>query len=526
MNTLEERGGNDPATEASQSQEAKETHLPTGASQRATKTTRAANHQKTKTLKTKAHRSYDTRSLRVRAEHRRDALLSPGPYANPITTPAPSPPPARDNGRRKIVERRLLEHRLRGDTRPLSRREAAAMQRPPAEEFGRGAPDLSHRGAPLPSGALHASAELGGCVVFRRTMRLDGRGADYQEQQLLAQLPGPPMSSLIAFDIESTGLSTKRDLPVMIGALEWDPRTDALLLEQAVMQSPDQEHQILDWFAAKLQPRLLSGQSSTPTLLSYNGLRFDTPLLNNRYAENNLESPLTDAEHIDLLAHFKKHPPDGARRLKMTLMEEQLLNFYREGDPPGDEIARSMRAFVDGDKTALTAAILAHNSLDLLSLLLLFELRMRPTLGGRRAGAAAPAGGGPRPAQARTSGRARVPEGLPERAQVLEVPRVTGLGLQGDAADDEAGGECWTEPRRRIQLELIGAARAAGDERRVVSLLHEWVAAEPSYARPHSLLCEVYEGSDTELALVHARLAADLHPWDERLRRKVQELGG
>lgn len=342
-----------------------------------------------------------------------------------------------------------------------------------------------------------------GCWVLRREIPLEGPGATGEERALLRHLSRPPLENVLVFDVESTGLSVEGgDLAVVVGVLRRDRLGETLVVEQAVLASPEGEPALLRWWNAQVR--------TSKAVLSYNGQRFDARLLAARLRACSLPNALADVAHWDLLRHFRQFPPEGVSRLKLTVLEREVLDFHRTGDPPGDEVARLLQGWMSGKVRPLPESVLLHNRLDLLSLLVLFEREARPAMEDAT----------PQAQQrsiATLQARPLPDVGPPTAHTPSEAPR-----WRVDRPEEP----CWTSDVREAHASRIREALQEGKSELATALLHTWIEAEPTYGRPHAWLADVLESSANDLpgASLHAKRALELHPWDELLARRVRRL--
>ena len=116
---------------------------------------------------------------------------------------------------------------------------------------------------------------------------------------------------------------------------------------------------------------------------SYNGKRFDLPLLKDRVALHFRSTLSVDDAHLDLLHPARRwwRARTGSARLRD--LEDRVLMDPRDDDLPGDEIPRTYFTFLaTGDETLLSP-IAAHNKRDLLALLRLADRMCRVVVAAR-----------------------------------------------------------------------------------------------------------------------------------------------
>ena len=116
---------------------------------------------------------------------------------------------------------------------------------------------------------------------------------------------------------------------------------------------------------------------------SYNGKRFDLPLLKDRVALHFRATLSVDAAHLDLLHPARRwwRARTGSARLRD--LEDRVLMDPREDDLPGDEIPRTYFTFLATGDESLLSPIAAHNRRDLLALVRLADRMCRVVIAAR-----------------------------------------------------------------------------------------------------------------------------------------------
>jgi hypothetical protein len=213
-------------------------------------------------------------------------------------------------------------------------------------------------------------------VLHRRVLRLSpahrtGRASVYDSKRadctLLSLLALDP--SLAALDIvralyldtETTGLSGGTGtVAFLVGLAAFDEA--GLFVEQLLVRNLGEEAPML----AHVRERI----EAASMLVTFNGKSFDMPLLRTRFAMARLELP-PPRPHLDLLhvarrIHRKKN--------KLTMLEERVLGFVREGDVPSGEVSERYLHFLrTGNETALLGVV-EHNAQDVISMTALVGL--------------------------------------------------------------------------------------------------------------------------------------------------------
>lgn len=248
-------------------------------------------------------------------------------------------------------------------------------------------------------------------------------------------------------------------------------------------------------------------------LVTFNGTRFDLPLLQTRFLLSRQEEPLGARAHLDLITHARClwYRPLGGYSL--ARLEQEILQVHRNLDVPGWLIPS---LYVDylrtGDRDPLEP-VFAHNEQDLLSLLALHG----------------------------TAG-----ETLARPQSPPVVVDWFGLGRLLEERSDPAAARCYQRAlaeesdiraRRRAALALARHYRRCGDRRRLLALWQRELAAGilPAWQVLERLAviwewqmgdrCRALEATAHALAWLDAeeqRAAMRLRRRWDRLRRKVE----
>jgi uncharacterized protein YprB with RNaseH-like and TPR domain len=169
-------------------------------------------------------------------------------------------------------------------------------------------------------------------------------------------------------DTETTGLSGGTGTyAFLIGIAWWD--SGGLQVEQFLMRDFSEEHSVLLELAERLAQR--------PVLVTFNGKTFDWPLLESRYVMTRSICVPQLAAHLDLL-----HPARAVWRLrlgsvKLTDLEEHVLDarhlgWDRADDVPANMIPQFYFDYLRGRSVAPLAGVVRHNRNDLRGLAALF----------------------------------------------------------------------------------------------------------------------------------------------------------
>jgi len=159
-------------------------------------------------------------------------------------------------------------------------------------------------------------------------------------------------------DIETTGFSRKKDQIVLIGLLFLEKKQ--YKLRQYFLDDPHKEKELLAQFIKDL--------SKFRLMVTYNGLSFDYPFIQERAKFYQLPLELNDLKHIDLYKHIqgnKKFLPIENYKLKTV---EKLLGIHRKDEISGGDSVTLYYRYLQNRDHGLRDQILLHNYEDILYL--------------------------------------------------------------------------------------------------------------------------------------------------------------
>jgi hypothetical protein len=217
-------------------------------------------------------------------------------------------------------------------------------------------------------------------TLHRRVLRLSpahrtGRAPAYASKDadctllsllaLDASLANLDVSRALYLDTETTGLAGGTGtVAFLVGLAAFDEH--GLFVEQVLVRNLGEEAPMLQHVRGRIE--------AASMLVTFNGKSFDMPLLRTRFAMARLEAP-PDRPHLDLL-HVARRV--HRRRSKLTMLEENILGFVREGDVPSGEVsARYLHFLRTGYETSLLG-VCEHNVQDVISMAALLGLYGEP----------------------------------------------------------------------------------------------------------------------------------------------------
>ncbi len=182
-------------------------------------------------------------------------------------------------------------------------------------------------------------------------------------------------------DTETTGLAGGTGTYIFLLGLGW-VKEERFVVEQLFLRDFSEEPAMLHraW-------ELAEGSS---TLVSFNGRRYDVPLLDTRLVMNRFPGVLKDHPHLDLLQPARLLYSGRFEDCRLQTLEKELLGQVRDDDVPGSEIPALYFEYLAGTDPTRLLGVFEHNFLDVVSLLALtahfLHLCQRPDLDPRALG--------------------------------------------------------------------------------------------------------------------------------------------
>ncbi|NBG88979.1 ribonuclease H-like domain-containing protein [Isachenkonia alkalipeptolytica] len=156
-------------------------------------------------------------------------------------------------------------------------------------------------------------------------------------------------------DIETTGFSRKKDRVILIGLLfKEGPKYK---LRQYFLENPSQEKELLRCFIDDL--------SKFDLMITYNGLSFDYPFIQERTNQHLLPLQLKNLKHIDLYKHIQKKKQSLPLENFQLKTVEKLLGIYRKDGISGGESVTLYDQYIQNKNLKIRDEILLHNYEDI-----------------------------------------------------------------------------------------------------------------------------------------------------------------
>ncbi len=294
-------------------------------------------------------------------------------------------------------------------------------------------------------------------------------------------------SAALFLDCETTGLSTGAgSVAFLVGVASVE--AGMLEIEQFLIRDYGEEPALLWALAARLR--------RAGAVVTYNGKRFDLPLLESRFILARQDGAWAPPAHLDLLYAVRRLFGRRLESCALALVEAAVLGRPRGDDTPGWMMPSLFFAYLaDGDPVHLEPALL-HNRADLCALVDVLALLCQHV--------GAPVGAALNPEDRLALGRFFEARGQPERA-LEEYATVDCDGTVGLSAG-----------LRRARL-----LRRRGRPREAAALLHALWRGHPEAIGVAVELAKVLEHSLRDFRLA-VRLVADAL---ERLTSGAGEAG-
>lgn len=208
----------------------------------------------------------------------------------------------------------------------------------------------------------------------------DLKGASGGSGVLSVLLENPALENLdlrnaLYIDTETTGLAGGTGTYVFIVGMGW-VEGKSFVVEQLFMRDFVEEPALL-YRTGEVAGRF-------DVLVSFNGRRYDIPLLDTRLVMNRLDYRLGDRPHLDLLHPSRVLYGGTFDNCRLQTLEKELMGQHRYDDVPGSEIPRLFFDYLTTGDVGNLLAVFEHNLLDVVTLLTLtahfMHLCQRPEL--------------------------------------------------------------------------------------------------------------------------------------------------
>jgi uncharacterized protein len=174
---------------------------------------------------------------------------------------------------------------------------------------------------------------------------------------------GHQAEDLFFFDTETTGLGGGVGNTIFLLGYA-SISGDSLVLRQHILPHPGAEVPLYQSFLEKVNYK---------TLVTYNGKSFDWPQVKTRHTLVREHVPkLPQFGHFDLFHAARRLWKHKLERLKLAIVEKEVLGVERVDDIPGFLAPMIYFEFIDSKQPDGMLGILKHNEIDILSLITLY----------------------------------------------------------------------------------------------------------------------------------------------------------
>lgn len=174
---------------------------------------------------------------------------------------------------------------------------------------------------------------------------------------------GHNAEELFFFDTETTGLGGGVGNTIfLLGYASF--KGNEVILKQHLLPHPGAEVPLYQSFLEKIDYR---------TLVTYNGKSFDWPQVKTRHTlVRNHVPKLPPFGHFDLYHAARRLWKHKLERLKLSVVEQEILNITRVDDVPGYLAPMIYFDFIESKQPDGMLGLLKHNEVDILSLITLY----------------------------------------------------------------------------------------------------------------------------------------------------------
>lgn len=215
------------------------------------------------------------------------------------------------------------------------------------------------------------------CLIREKEFSIDKQHGKYRFSQFLQAIElwnrtsfHHPLSAkgylpaqLFFFDTETTGLGGGTGNTIFLLG-QASLKGDKIVLRQHLLPHPGAEVPLYQSFLEGIDYR---------TLVTYNGKAFDWPQVKTRHTLVREHVPKLPAfGHFDLFHAARRLWKHKLERLKLSVVEKEVLGIERKDDIPGFLAPMIYFDFVETNKLDGILGVLKHNEMDILSLITLY----------------------------------------------------------------------------------------------------------------------------------------------------------
>ncbi|KMK76358.1 ribonuclease H-like domain-containing protein [Alkalihalobacillus pseudalcaliphilus] len=172
------------------------------------------------------------------------------------------------------------------------------------------------------------------------------------------------LENLLFFDTETTGLSSGAGHSIFLLGYS-QVIGDEVKVKQYILPGPEAEVAFYHYFLQDL--------GHDKKLVTYNGKAFDWPKVKTRHTFVRNEVPrLPKVGHFDLLHAARRLWKDILPSCKLSVVEQEVLQFNRVSDTPGYLAPMLYFDYLNEQEPELLSGIIQHHEWDVLSLITLY----------------------------------------------------------------------------------------------------------------------------------------------------------
>ncbi len=168
----------------------------------------------------------------------------------------------------------------------------------------------------------------------------------------------------IFYDIETTGFSPRTSDLYLIGYAY--RKEKELQIVQLFAETPNDQEELVQTFANTLQ--------SFSKIISFNGIGFDQPYLEEKYKHYQLENPFSNCKPLDLYKKFYHYKELFHLENRKQRTFETFLGIKRDDPFPGGDLIPLYKSHVANPDEEVLSILLLHNYEDLLHMISLLKL--------------------------------------------------------------------------------------------------------------------------------------------------------
>ncbi len=170
----------------------------------------------------------------------------------------------------------------------------------------------------------------------------------------------------IVIDIETTGFSSKQHKISMLGMVGFDTLIKSFYFKQIFSENHDDEINLLSEFLKTID--------SNHRIMSFNGLQFDIPFIQNRLTHHGFDYVILKHDHIDLFDYMRKNKIfTGTKPVGQKALEKQYM-LERPFEMSGKTAVDLYKSYVKKPNIEIYEKMSLYNRLDVLYLAKLFDI--------------------------------------------------------------------------------------------------------------------------------------------------------